>query len=128
MKTYVVLEQHYGDKQYWVGDKREMLEADAAHLIELGLIAEAESSEDDNNPEPEKKTGRKAKGNAPKNKADDVNPSETVIQPEDIVQPETVVQTEDIVQPEEVVQTEDIVQPEEVVQNELDGQSENGND
>ena len=116
MKTYVVLEQHYGDKQYWVGDKREMLEADAAHLIELGLIAEAESSEDDNNPEPEKKTGRKAKGNAPKNKADDVNPSETVIQPEDIVQPET------------VVQTEDIVKPEDVAQNELDGQSENGND
>ena len=98
MKSYVVLEQHYGDKQYWAGDKREMLEADAARLIELGLIAEAESSEDDNNPEPEKKTGRKAKGNAPKNKADDVNPSEAV------------------------------VQPEEVVQNELDGQSENGND
>ena len=122
MKSYVVLEQHYGDKQYWVGDKREMLEADAAHLIELGLIAEAESSEDDNNPEPEKKTGRKAKGNAPKNKADDVNPSETVIQPEDIVQPE------DVVQPETVVQTEDVVQPEDVVQNELDGQSENGND
>ena len=116
MKTYVVLEQHYGDKQYWFGDKREMLEADAAHLIELGLIAEAESSEDDNNPEPEKKAGRKAKGNAPKNKADDVNPSETVIQPEDIVQPET------------VVQTEDVVQPEDVAQNELDGQSENGND
>lgn len=98
MKTYVVLEQHYGDKQYWVGDKREMLEADAARLIGLGLIAEAESSEDENNPEPEKKTGRKAKGNAPKNKADDVNPSETV------------------------------VQPEEVVQSELDGKSENGND
>ena len=122
MKTYVVLEQHYGDKQYWVGDKREMLEADAAHLIELGLIAEAESSEDDNNPEPEKKTSRKAKGNAPKNKADDVNPSEAVVQPEAAVQPEAVVQ------PETVVQTEDVVQPEEVVQSELDGQSENGND
>ncbi|MFC3873309.1 hypothetical protein [Neisseria musculi] len=40
MKKYRVLEQHFGDRQYWAGETRELHELDAAALIEAGLIAE----------------------------------------------------------------------------------------
>lgn len=37
---YIVLQQHYGDKQYWAGDVRVVKDADtAAYLIAQGLIA-----------------------------------------------------------------------------------------
>lgn len=37
---YKVLLQHYGDRQYWAGDEREVTDADtAAYLIAQGLIA-----------------------------------------------------------------------------------------
>lgn len=51
MKSYVVLEQHFGDKQYWAGDTRELLEDDAADLIALGLISESADSESEDNPD-----------------------------------------------------------------------------
>lgn len=37
---YIVLQQHYGDKQYWAGDVRVVKDADTArYLIAQGLIA-----------------------------------------------------------------------------------------
>lgn len=63
MKSYVVLEQHFGDKQYWAGDTRELLEDDAADLIALGLISESEVDKD------------KSLGNSPKNKDEPVIPA-----------------------------------------------------
>lgn len=44
MKLYLVVEQHYGDKQYWPGDTRELREDDAASLLALGLITETNKS------------------------------------------------------------------------------------
>lgn len=63
MKSYVVLEQHFGDKQYWAGDTRELLEDDAADLIALGLISESEVDKDE------------SLGNSPKNKDEPVTPA-----------------------------------------------------
>ena len=40
MKQYTVLQQHFGDKQYWPGDSREVHDADAAELLAMGLIGE----------------------------------------------------------------------------------------
>lgn len=65
MKSYVVLEQHFGDKQYWAGDTRELLEDDAADLIALGLISESADSESDVDKD-------KSLGNSPKNKDEPV--------------------------------------------------------
>lgn len=73
---YKVLVQHFGDKQYWAGESREVAnEQDANELIKLGLIApfddgdngEQGENEQDNPPADPK---GKAKP-APKNKADD---------------------------------------------------------
>lgn len=37
---YKVITQHFGDKQYWAGESREVTnEQDANELIKLGLIA-----------------------------------------------------------------------------------------
>ena len=37
---YKVITQHFGDKQYWAGESREIVnEQDANELIKLGLIA-----------------------------------------------------------------------------------------
>ena len=53
---YKVLIQHFGDKQYWAGESREVAnEHDAKILIDMGLIEPIE--------------GEKAKA-APKNKAE----------------------------------------------------------
>ena len=38
MQTYKVIRQHYGDKQYWVGDERDLSDFDAKRLIEQGVI------------------------------------------------------------------------------------------
>ena len=40
MTLYRVLEQHFGDKQYWQGDTREMEESEAAELLTMGLLEE----------------------------------------------------------------------------------------
>lgn len=68
MKSYVVLEQHFGDKQYWVGDTRELLEDDAADLIALGLISESADSESEVDKD-------KSLGDSPKNKDEPVTPA-----------------------------------------------------
>ena len=39
-KTYLVVEQHFGDKQYWAGEHRVLREQDAENLIKQGLLAE----------------------------------------------------------------------------------------
>ena len=59
MQTYKVIRQHYGDKQYWVGDERDLSDFDAKRLIEQGVI-EAKK-------EPELSNKR---AQAPKNKAE----------------------------------------------------------
>ena len=70
---YTVIKQHFGDKQYWVGDVRD-------ELIRLGLIApfdngEQGENEQDNPPaEPKAKAKSPPKNKAepaPQNKADD---------------------------------------------------------
>lgn len=38
METYKVARQHYGDKQYFEGETRDMLAADAKALIDAGLL------------------------------------------------------------------------------------------
>ncbi len=68
MKSYVVLEQHFGDKQYWAGDTRELLEDDAADLIALGLISESAYSESEVDKD-------KSLGDSPKNKDEPVTPA-----------------------------------------------------
>lgn len=68
MKSYVVLEQHFGDKQYLAGDTRELLEDDAADLIALGLISESADSESEVDKD-------KSLGNSPKNKDEPVTPA-----------------------------------------------------
>lgn len=60
MKSYEVLRQHLGDKQYFKGDQRKADEADVKHLIDRGVLREAKS---------EKAPANKAEKAAPKNKA-----------------------------------------------------------
>ena len=51
---YKVLVQHFGARQYWAGESREVAnEQDAAVLINLGLIAPLD--EGDNQPKPKGK-------------------------------------------------------------------------
>lgn len=46
---YKVLKQHYGDKQYWAGDTREInSELIAKELVKRGLIAEKEAEKPQN--------------------------------------------------------------------------------
>nr|WP_314459154.1 hypothetical protein [uncultured Neisseria sp.] len=96
MKSYVVLEQHFGDKQYWAGDTRELLEDDAADLIALGLISESADSESevdkdkslgDSESEVDKD---KSLGDSPKNKDEPVTPAgkESVPESKDNPDPE----------------------------------------
>lgn len=81
---YKVLIQHFGDKQYWAGESREVAnEQDAGELIKQGLIApfddgdngEQGENEQDNTPaEPKQKAKAPPKNKAepaPQNKADD---------------------------------------------------------
>lgn len=52
---YKVLVQHFGDRQYWAGENREVAnEQDAGELINLGLIAPLD--EGDDQPKPKGKT------------------------------------------------------------------------
>ena len=83
MKSYVVLEQHFGDKQYWAGDTRELLEDDAADLIALGLISESADSESEGDKD-------KSLGDSPKNKDEPVPPAgkESVPESKDNPDPE----------------------------------------
>ena len=48
MQTYKVIRQHYGDKQYWVGDERDLNDFDAKRLLEQGVIADKKSPEPNN--------------------------------------------------------------------------------
>ena len=78
MKSYVVLEQHFGDKQYWAGDTRELLEDDAADLIALGLISESANSESANSESANSESEvdkDKSLGDSPKNKDKPVTPA-----------------------------------------------------
>ncbi len=38
MQTYIVKRQHFGDKQYWQGDERQLSDLDAKKLLENGVI------------------------------------------------------------------------------------------
>ncbi|MBI1621496.1 hypothetical protein [Aquamicrobium zhengzhouense] len=64
MKTYTVLRQHYGDKQYMAGDTREANETDVKHLVTAGVLEEV-------GPKSEKAPANKAEKAAPKNKSAD---------------------------------------------------------
>lgn len=66
MKTYRVLEQHFGDKQYWPGDTRELLEADAADLLAMGLIGEGSGQDDEKAAKQAAKAEKAAKAAAEK--------------------------------------------------------------
>lgn len=70
MKKYTVLQQHFGDKQYWPGDTRAVHDADAAELLAMGLIGEngGENGADSG------ENGEKSQQSAPKNKAQTAAP------------------------------------------------------
>ena len=59
MQTYKVIRQHYGDKQYWVGDERDLSDFDAKRLLEQDVIADKKAPELSNK-----------RAQAPKNKAE----------------------------------------------------------
>lgn len=66
---YLVIEQHYGDRQYWAGDERDVKDPEtAAYLIEQRLIApldgEAEQPDAKADAAPQNKAAK-----PPKNKA-----------------------------------------------------------
>lgn len=69
---YKVITQHFGDKQYWAGEIREVAsEQDAGELIKMGLIAPFNDGEHSENEPSSSPTDPKAKSKpAPKNKAD----------------------------------------------------------
>ena len=48
MQTYKVIRQHYGDKQYWFGDERDLSDFDAKRLLEQGVIADKKAPEPNN--------------------------------------------------------------------------------
>ena len=57
-KKFQVLRQHYGDKQYWAGEERELEEGDAKALVEAGTLkAKAEKKVEN---KAEKKLANKA--------------------------------------------------------------------
>lgn len=60
---YQVLIQHFGDKQYWAGDVREIdNEQDARTLIDMGLIALPDESVEDEAQEKPKRATKKIVG------------------------------------------------------------------
>lgn len=79
---YKVLIQHFGDRQYWVGESREVAnEQDANELIKLGLIAPFDNSDNGNGGE----QGENEKDNPPsdpkaKAKPAHKNKAETALQ------------------------------------------------
>ena len=82
MKKYTVLQQHFGDKQYWPGDSREVHDADAPELLAMGLIADADGGENGadggengaDGGENGADGGEKSQQAAPKNKAQTAAP------------------------------------------------------
>jgi hypothetical protein len=62
MKTYQVLRQHLGDKMYMPGDTREVAQGDVQHLINNGVLREAQAKA-------EAPVANKAEKAAPKNKS-----------------------------------------------------------
>ncbi len=48
MQTYKVVRQHYGDKQYWQGDERQLSDLDAKRLLENGIVEVKKESEHSN--------------------------------------------------------------------------------
>lgn len=60
---YKVLIQHFGDRQYWAGDVREIdNEQDAQTLIDMGLIALPDESVKDEAQEKPKRATKKIVG------------------------------------------------------------------
>ena len=58
MQTYKVIRQHYGDKQYWVGDERDLSDFDAKRLLEQDVITDKKA------PEPSNKRAQSVKNKA----------------------------------------------------------------
>lgn len=63
MKTYQVLRQHLGDKQYMPGDTRDANPSEVKHLVNAGVLTEAKAKA-------EKATANKAEAASPKNKSE----------------------------------------------------------
>ncbi|MQU72346.1 hypothetical protein [Sinorhizobium meliloti] len=74
MKTYDVLRQHYGDKQYLKGDIRQADPGEVKHLVDAGVLKEAKAKADKpaaSKPEKaDKVTANKAETASPKNKSE----------------------------------------------------------
>lgn len=64
MKTYTVIRQHYGDKQYMPNDTREANPSDVKHLVDAGVLKEVKTKA-------ESAQANKAEKAAPKNKGAD---------------------------------------------------------
>lgn len=64
MKTYDVLRQHYGDKQYLKGDTRQADPAEVKHLVDAGVLRETKPEKAD------KSAANKAETASPKNKSE----------------------------------------------------------
>lgn len=43
LTTYDVLRQHFGDRQYYEGEQRELSSAEAKSLVSLGVLAERQA-------------------------------------------------------------------------------------
>ncbi|MDW9588672.1 hypothetical protein GOA80_21885 [Sinorhizobium meliloti] len=67
MKTFKVLRQHLGDKQYMPGDTREANPSVVKHLVDAGVLKEAKAAaaKAEKNP-----TANKAEGASTKNKSE----------------------------------------------------------
>ena len=63
---YDVMREHYGDKPYVTGDKRELDPNEAKRLIQLGVLAEAKPAKTET--KAEKAPANKAMKAAPENK------------------------------------------------------------
>lgn len=56
---YKVIKQHWGDKQYFEGDMREVKnDSDAKELIRMGLIADSGAKEEKAAPKPKNKMAK----------------------------------------------------------------------
>ena len=56
---YKVIKQHWGDKQYFEGDTREVkVKGDADQLVAMGLIVESDRKEEKSAPKPKNKMAK----------------------------------------------------------------------
>ena len=63
---YKVTKQHWGDRQYYEGDTREVkVKSDAEQLMKMGLIVEPDTKEEKAAPKPKNKMAKE-----PENKAE----------------------------------------------------------